>query len=354
MQYRKIKAEFYCGVDVHPKQSYLFILDKSGEKRLGINIHNNFAKFKESVNPFLPNLAVGCESTYSYYWLADGCQSTGIPFYLGHAMYMKAISGNKQKHDPLDARTIADLLRTSFFPEAYPYPREMRPTRDLLRRRHRLVRLRAEAFSHLQMTGHQYCIEGISPQAVKDRKNRRTLVDLFKEKDLQDLLSSDFDVIESLDPVIEQLEIKIKASALHHNPKNYALLKTTPGVGDMLALVILYETHDIRRFPTHQKYSSYVRVVKSDRTSAGKSVGSKNQKIGNPYLKWAFNSIIISAQQTSESIGKYYHRLESKYGRPRARGRIAHKFAVAVYYMMKNGVPFSEELFFKGRNERTG
>jgi transposase len=154
IQYRKIHTEFYCGVDVHPKKSYLFVLDKSGEKRLGLNLKNNFANFKESVKPFLSNLAVGCESTYAYYWLADGCRQSSIPFYLGHAMYMKAISGNKQKHDPLDARTIADLLRTSYFPEAYPYHREMRPTRSLLRRRHRLVRLRAEAFSHMQMVGH--------------------------------------------------------------------------------------------------------------------------------------------------------------------------------------------------------
>jgi len=38
---------------------------------------------------------------------------------------MKAISGNKIKNDPLDAFTIAHLLRTSYFPEAYPYPKKM-------------------------------------------------------------------------------------------------------------------------------------------------------------------------------------------------------------------------------------
>ena len=185
-------------------------------------------------------------------------------------------------------------------------------------------------------------------KAVKDKKNRRDLTGQFNDQDIQDLIASDLDVIESLDPVIEQLEIKIKASALHHDPKSFSLLKTTPGIGDMIALIILYETHDIRRFPTPQRYSSYARVVKCDRTSAGKSIGSKNQKIGNPYLKWAFNSIIISAQQTSERIGKYYRRLESKYGRPRTRGRIAHQFAVSVYAMLKKQEPFSEDRFFAG------
>jgi hypothetical protein len=65
---------------------------------LGNTIKNNFANFWDSVNPFLPSLAVGRESTYAHYWLADGCHQSGIPFYLGHAMYMKAISGKKSIH----------------------------------------------------------------------------------------------------------------------------------------------------------------------------------------------------------------------------------------------------------------
>jgi transposase len=70
--------------------------------------------------------------------------------------------------------------------------------------------------------------------------------------------------------------------------------------------------------------------------------------MGNPYLKWAFNSIIISAKQTSERIEKYYHKLESRYGKSNARARIAHKFNTAVYYMLKNSKPFDEKRFVKG------
>jgi len=172
MHYSTINSEFYCGVDVHPKRSYICVLDNTGKQYLNRNIVNNFNNFKEIINPFLPNIVVGCESTYSYYWLADGCREHRIPFYLGHALYMKAISQDKQKNDKLNARTIADLLRTNFFPEAYPYPKEMRPTRDLLRRRHRLVSIRAEAFSHIQMVAHQYAIEGIGSAEVKDKSYR--------------------------------------------------------------------------------------------------------------------------------------------------------------------------------------
>ena len=349
MKYRTIQSNFYCGVDIHPKKSQLCVLDNNGKRYLNKNIINDFADFKQVLNPFLPNIVVGCESTYSYYWLADGCQKQRIPFYLGHALYMKAITQNKQKNDKLDARTIAELLRTNFFPEAYPYPKEMRPTRDLLRRRHRLVRIRAEAYSHIQMVAHQYAIAGIGSVQVKDKSYRDEMLRLFGKHQLGSMIQSDLDVIDGLSPTISKIEKEIRQNAVYHNPKQFLLLKTTPGIGYILALIILYETHDITRFARHQQYASYSRVVRMSQTSNGKVTGKKHSKMGNPYLKWAFNSIIISAQQSSERIRKYYQKLESRYGRPNARARIAHKFNVAIYYMLKNNQPFDERRFVSGK-----
>ncbi len=348
MKYRTINSEFYCGVDVHPKRSYFYILDHKGNRLVNRNLINNFDDFKQILTPYIPNIVVGCESTYSYYWLADGCHEDKIPFYLGHALYMKAISGNKNKKDKLDAKTIAELLRTNFFPEAYPYPKLMRPTRDLLRRRHRLVRIRGEAFSHIQMVAHQYAINGVDSAAVKSKNTRDRLIEKFNSHGITSLVISDMDVIDALDPVINTVEKEVNLNAIHHNPIDLALLKTTPGIGDMISLNIMYETHDIKRFSRHQQYASYSRVVRATQMSNGKITGKKHSKMGNPYLKWAFSSIIISAQQSSEPIKKHYQKLESKYGKPNARARIAHKFNVAVYYMLKNSVPFDVKQFIKG------
>jgi hypothetical protein len=48
------------------------------------------------------------------------------------------------------------MLRGGSFPEAYVYPRGMRATRDLLRRRLFFVRKRGELFAHIRNTFHQY------------------------------------------------------------------------------------------------------------------------------------------------------------------------------------------------------
>ena len=83
-------------------------------------------------------------------------------------------------------------------PKLIPIPRLMRPTRDLLRQRHRLVQIRAEAYSHIQMVAHQYAIEGIGSEQIKNNNHRDQLIDIFKTEKLLSMITSDLDVIDSL------------------------------------------------------------------------------------------------------------------------------------------------------------
>jgi transposase len=343
MNYAQINQRYLCGIDLHTNSMYLTILDREGQVLYKRNMPNNFALFKKILTPFLPDIAVGVESTFNYYWLYDGCVDSGVPFYLGHAAYMKAIAGNKQKNDPLDAETIAHLMRR----QAYPYPGEMRAVRDLLRRRHRLVRHRSEANTHVQLLLRQQGICDFRGKDVKSVSGKQQILKSLTDPDVYYLVNSDLLLIEQLDRLLSEKEKHIKGRAYHHNGTDYSLLKSVTGVGDMLALSILYETHDIKRFLRVQNYSSYCRVIRVQRTSAGKNKYGRNQKMGNPYLKWAYGQIVIHARQSSERINSYYQKLEAKRCAKLARGIISHKFAVAVYHMLKKKVAFDENRFLK-------
>lgn len=340
-----IESEYYCGIDLHKKSMYVCIMDRSGKIFYHQNMPCNFESFLLAAEPYLPNLAVGVEAMYCYYWLFDCCQEAGIPFYLGHPLYMKAVHGGKKKNDRLDSRVIADLMRSNHLPIAYPYPKEKRPTRDLLRRRHRLVRIRSECYAHIQTLFSQNGILDITSNQVKSKKTRRQLINKFSDTELKAAVETDLDLTDFLDPVIRKLEIQITRKAKQHNKRDFNILLSIPGVGETLSLIIIYEIDTIDRFFSVQDFSSYCRLVKCDRSSAGKKTGGGNQKIGNPYLKWAFGEIIIKAKNTSPLIAKYYQRLQSKFGPGRAKSIIAHKFGVAVYFMLKNGKAFDENLF---------
>ena len=123
MRFYNQQHRFYCGIDIHARTLALCVLD--------------------AVAPYRDDLAVACECMFAWYWLANTCHQEQIPFVLGHALYMKAIYGAKAKNDRIDAERIARLLRGGNLPQAYVYPKAMRATRDLPRRRRGL--LRAEA-----------------------------------------------------------------------------------------------------------------------------------------------------------------------------------------------------------------
>ena len=205
MRYAQVNSRYYCGIDLHSRTMYVCVMDQSGKILFHRNMKNDFEIFKDHVKSFVPEMAIGVESSCYYYWLSDACRQEEIPFYLGHALYMKAIHGMKVKNDRIDSRKIADLLRANLFPLAYPYPKEMRATRDLLRRRHRYVRQRAGAYSHIQTIFVQHGKLDITPKMVKDRVHRRSLSQEFSNQDLQFIIKADLDYIDALDPIIVQL-----------------------------------------------------------------------------------------------------------------------------------------------------
>ena len=344
MDFVKLNTQYYCGIDLHANSMYICVMNKEGDILLHRNLRTEFREFKRKVKKFLPDLSVGAESTYNYYWLADACRHEGIPFYLGHAYYMKTIHGGKKKNDKLDSRKIADLLRSNHFPLAYAYPDDMRSTRDLLRRRHRYAYIRAEAYTHIQTTFHQNG-KSIHPSAVKDKKKRHLLVDEFDDSSIRKTIEADLDMIYFLDPKIQKLELYIRQTAREHDRSALNILRSIPGVGDMLSLIILYEIQDISRFPTVQQFCSYARLVRGAYESAGKKVGRGKAKIGNHFLKFAIAEIIMKATIPCREIAEYYNKLESQNGKARARTIISHKFGIAIYYMLKNKQVFDAKQF---------
>jgi hypothetical protein len=110
-----------------------------------------------------------------------------------------------------------------------------------------------------------------------------------------------------------------------------------PGIGKILALVLLYEIHDIHRFP---------RLVKCAKQSDGKHYGYAGAKIGNAHLKWAFSEAAVLGLRKNPVAQRYVARVAQKHGKGKALTLLAHKLARAVYYMLRRGQVFDATKFF--------
>jgi transposase len=346
MRFYTKQHQFYCGIDLHARTMYLCVLNQEGEVLVHRNMKAGPEPFLQAIAPYREDVVVCVECIFTWYWLADLCARESIPFVLGHALYMKAIHGGKAKNDKIDAHKIAVLLRGGMLPQAYVYPAAMRATRDLLRRRMSLMRKRAELLTHVQQTNHQYNLPEIGKK-IAYKANRDGVAERFPDPAVQKSIEVDLALIDYYDRLLTNLELDLVQTAKAHDAQTFYRLRSIPGVGKILALVLLYEIQDIHRFPRVQEFVSYCRLVKCAKESAGKRYGTSGKKIGNAYLKWAFSEAAVLFLRNNPAGQTYLTRLEKKHGKGKALTVLAHKLARAVYYMLKRDTAFDLDRFFQ-------
>ena len=317
MKFYTQNHQHVCGIDLHTKTMYLCILNESGEIVLHTNIPAQPKPFLKAIQPFLNDLVIGVECMFSWYWLADLCLQ----------------------------EKIARLIKGGTFPLAYVYPPELRPTRDLLRRRRMLVRMRSEVLAHIKLTHYQYNADFFQKN-INKKGNRVGIAEQFSDPTVRKNIELDLSVADHLQDEITQLENYIIRKTKAFDPRTFYRLQTVPGIGQILALTILYEIGDIDRFPTVQSFASYARLVKCSKESAGKLYGYGGGKIGNPQLKWAFSEAMCLFMRESDRAKAYVAKLEKKHGKGKAMSILTHKLGRAVYFVLKRKDAFDEKYFF--------
>ena len=126
----------------------------------------------------------------------------------------------------------------------------------------------------------------------------------------------------------------------------YQLLQSVPGIGSILAWIILLESGDIKRFAQVGNFTSYCRCVQGIKISNGKKKGEANKRNGNPNLSWAFHEAAHTAIRYLPAAKRYYDRKQRQRNRMVAMKAISHKLARACYFIMRDGVAFDANKLF--------
>jgi transposase len=227
---------------------------------------------------------------------------------------------------------------------AYVYPAKMRSTRDLLRRRTHFVRKRGQLMAHIQNTFHQYNLPR-PPGRLVYKYQRAPIPGAFDDPMLKKSVETDLALCDTYDRLIRNLEKTVVRQARVHDPQTLLRLNTVPGIGEILSLTRLYEIHDIGRFASVQRFASYARLVKCEKSSAGKRIGTSGHKIGSVHLKWAFSEAAVSVIRHLPQSKRLHERLKHKYGKGKALSIFAHKLGRTVYFMLKRNQAFDTNRF---------
>ena len=344
MKFYTTSHAHYCGIDLHARCLYVCIIDSSGNIVQHKNIKADPNILLELIQPYQSDIVIGLECMFSWYWVADLCAEHEIDFVLGHALYMKAIHGGKAKNDKIDSEKIARLLKGGMFPMAYVYPKAWRSTRDLMRRRLRLMRQRAELIAHIHNTLSQYNLPP-NTQNLRYAKHREALRSISTDTSVQHSIDLDVNRIDFYDQQLANLEGYLRQQAQTFNRSTILLLKSIPGVGRILSMTILFEIGTIDRFKRVQDFVSYCRLVKCQRQSAGKTYGTGGAKIGNAYLRWAFGEAAVLFLRGNPDAQSWLKKKANQHNKAKALTILAHKLGRTTYFMLKRGQLFDQNKF---------
>jgi len=336
--------EVYAGLDLHSTNTYVAMIDKDNKVLYKQRHGNDVPTILSVLDPFKKDIqGVVVESTYNWYWLVDALMDTGYRVHLANVSAIKQYEGLKQIDDRRSSLWLANLLRLNILPTGYIYPKEERPTRDLLRKRLHLVRHRT---SHVLSVKNILARNlGIRMKSEEVKKlNTSDIKILFSDSEMRVAVAASVGLISHLENEIKGIEAMITRKLKVR--KEFIKLLTMPGIGQILGLTIMLEVGHIDRFPTVGDYSSYCRCVRSIRTSNGKITGYGNRKSGNKYLSWAYVEAANYARRFHEVVRSYYEKKLARTNRIVAIKAVSHKLARASYYVMRDNVDYDQSRLF--------
>ena len=369
-----------CGADVHKKVIVCCLL--RGRRK---EIREFGASTKDLIELSSWLQESGCEmiameSTASYWKpLYNILEAEGIPAMVVNAQHIKALPGRKT--DTLDAEWIADLLRHGLLRASYIPSKPQRELRELLTYRKSLtadsaseqnriqkmleggnIKISGTISSIIGMTGQQLLSCIIDGEAVSADDIRRMIADGLISSRLK---ATPEEIADDLNGVLTPVQRKMISICLEHiiylnkrideidsiiddslSPdmqELVELLTEIPGVGENSAKTILSVIGtDMSRFPTASHLASWAGVCPGNNESAGKRRSGRTRK-GNALLR---TTLVLCAQGASRAKGSFfssqYSRLMIRRGKNRAKMAVAHSLLIAIYYIIRDRVPFRD------------
>jgi transposase len=339
--------KYYIGDDAHKKYSMFRTVDEKGMVGSPERVPHDKELYRKYLATLPPNSPIAIESLGNWYWMVDAMEKAGHNPILVNPKKAKLLMGNINKTDKLDARGLGLLNLNGSLPAVWIPPAELRDQRELSRMRMSFVEVRTKYKNRIQATLAKYAIVIDEVSDIFGKHGRSLLEEAIRELPMETKKSVDEQLI-LLDQVIGQIEkIEKHIREVVKMTPMMQLIKSLPGVGDILAIVIALEIGTVERFASAENLASYCGTVPRVSSSGGKTHYGQVRTDVNHYLKWAFveaaNCINLHQERMEgRHVLELLTRIKKQKGYPKAAVAVSRHLAEATYCMMKHNEPYHE------------
>lgn len=338
----------YIGCDMHKKFSVFVTMREDGKLEAPVTVRHDSLELESYLQTLAPGTSVAVEASGGWYWFVDELEKAGLDVRLVHPLEAKKRMPGRNKTDQIDAAGLAMLLRNGTLPEVWIPPAQLRDLRGLLRARLALrshtTTLKNRIHGALRRYG-QY--EAGEPKNLFHGKGRVKLSVYVGSLPPATRLATrhEWVLLDEAEQHIEDLEKQIRVGIGQLG--FVRLLKTLPGVGEILSATIYLEIGDVQRFPSPPHLASYAGLTPTVHASGGKIHLGRTSHMANHYLKWAFveaaNCIVMQKHRFGQRhVVQLYDRLRKAKNHGKAAVAVGRHLAEASWWMLSNKQTYRE------------
>jgi transposase len=331
-------ARAVVGVDLHRRRTVLVTMDAQG-RQLGapVRVVNDPGRLVAAATRHEPCPRVVLEATYGWYWAVDALQDAGCEVHLAHPLGVSMFRLRRVKNDERDARDLADLLRLGRLPEAWIADRGTRGVRELVRYRRRLVEIKTDCKNQIHAVLAK-CGVTVAVSDLFGARGTQLLDTVGLEAPYRSRVASLRRVIGALEFEIGALDTQIAAALA--GDVGYLAIQALPGIGPVLAAVLVAEIGDVHRFTRPEQLCSWAGMTPRHRESDTQVRRGRITKQGSKLVRWAVIEAVQRARRGPGGIAELRDRITARRG-PAARNiakvAAARKLLTLVFYGLRDG-----------------
>lgn len=341
--------QFFTGVDLHKTNSFITTVDQDGKVVFQKKLANDKLVIQNALLQSNTPKRVAVESTFNSYWLVDALEEIGIKTVVIDPRKTKAIGMGRVKTDKIDSATIAELNRLDSLWITYIPNRKERDLRDITRSRLDMVRDQTRIKNRVINIYHKNCVYRFPLSDMFTPKGKKWLLSYEEIPETQRVIVSHLlKILESLDEQIKSLEVEIKTQVKMCPVSK--VLKTMPGIGDIMALTLVAEIGNIHRFHSSGALTKYAGIVPSTHSSGGVTNHGPTLKEGNKYIVHCLGFVAQHMIQKNEKLREFYLKKVNQKGNKKvAKTACMRKILTYIYFMIKENKKYTQLAIAKSK-----
>lgn len=327
----------FVGFDTHKSYAYAVELREGGERLdYRVALPGGLEAFKLRLGQ---DVHLVMEASTSTFRLADELKAHVGRLVVADPIQTRGAISKAATTDRNAAEALARLLASDFVRSVWVPPLSIRSLRNLVELRVKLAKMRTGATNRLRALLRQ--------ELVPSGPGRCKLVEevvqaqIGQDESLQVYCSSLFRLRKHVTGECEALDLILHAWS--RSSPEARLVMSVPGVGPLVAVCVVAQVGDIRRFESPGKLCSYAGLVPRIHDSGQTRRSGGITRAGRRSLRWAMGIAAMSATQLDGPFKDFKTQLCERRPKGVAMVACARKLLSAVWRVWTSGVPFQDQ-----------